>query len=176
MGTGSVCAPLLHDRGGLPSPGPGKLGAAFCPRQAAAVSRWADACPERAAVKWLHSQACEEVRAAVRPPAGRLGGGGATTAWVSLGKGWPVKGAGEAQRVWQSCCEACLQAPLHGVPGPHAQGLCQAGREELLPQTTVCPGPVTSCLSASAQCAHPHPAGGRPSLITAGTFPLPQVL
>ena len=32
VGTGSVCASLLHDRGSLPSPGPGKLGAAFCPR------------------------------------------------------------------------------------------------------------------------------------------------
>lgn len=103
----------------------------------------------------------EEAPCSSQTSRGPARGEGATAAWVSLGKGRPVKGAGEAQRVRQSCCEACPQAPctasLALVPRASAR---QGGGS---PFRRLLSGPVTSCLSASAQHAHPHPARGRPS-------------
>ena len=101
--------------------------------------------------------------------------GGATAAWVSLGKGRLVKGAGEAQRVRQSCCEACLQAPCTASLALAPRASARQGWGS--PFRRLLSGPVTSCLSMSAQRAHPHPARGSPLLITAGTVTfLPHIL
>ena len=118
VGTGSVCASLLHDRGSLPSPGPGKLGAAFCPRrrrqrsagvltfvQGAQLSREAPCSghtsrgPARlrgGPVQRSHlpraGSGQRRSRAAITPPAGQLGSEEVPCS------GQTSKGAGSGQR------------------------------------------------------------------------------
>lgn len=104
------------------------------------------------------------------------GGGGATTAWVSLGKGWPVKGAGEAQRVWQSCCEAWLQAPCTASLALMPRVSARRGRGSCFPRLlSALALSHHACLrQPSVHTLTPQVAG--PLLITAGTVPLPHVL
>ena len=110
----------------------------------------------------------EEVPCSSQTSSGASAGGrGATTAWVSLGKGRPVRGAGEAQRVLQSWCEAWLQAPctafLAFVPRPSARrGGGARSADCFLP-----PSPLASPPGVHTRTA--PPAG--PPLITAGRVP-----